>query len=369
MYMETRARVLAAMKKRGLDAIVAVMPENVFYLTGARLLMQRLIPERKTYAILTASNKVTLLTAGSDIDPARQEGTADDIIGVALVDDATQKLGEVLTDLKLADAKVAIEYNYMSANDVAMLKKAQPKATFEPAVEVFQEARLVKLPHEVEALRRAEQLQERAIIAAMATSGEGTSEKEMANRIASNMCLLGASAVDFVLLQIGVNSTVFHLASGDYKAVKGDIVHLDCGGQWPNYRTDLSRNVGITKVDQKKKDTYARLWDVQHEVVAFIKPGIRVNQAVAKMMELMDKNKLIPPGPYLGHSVGLSSHEFPEMTPACDIEYQPGMVFAVEPTTFVKGDARYDIEDTATVTETGCELLSGQSHSRDLWVV
>ena len=43
-------------------------------------------------------------------------------------------------------------------------------------------------------------------------------------------------------------------------------------------------------------------------------------------------------------------------------------VFAVEHQ-FVKGDARYDIEDTATVTENGCELLSGQSHSRDLWVV
>lgn len=367
--METRARVLAGMKKRGLDAIVAVMPENVYYLTGARLLMQRLIPERKTYAVLTANDRCTLLTAGSDIDPARQEGTADEVLGVGIVEDATERLGDLLTQLKLAEAKVAIEFNYLSANDVAVLRKAQPKVSFVPAVEVFQDARLVKLPHEVEALRRAEQLQERAITAAMATSGEGTSEKEMAARIASNMCLLGASAVDFVLLQIGLNSTVFHLASGDYKAVKGDIVHLDCGGQWPNYRTDLSRNVGIGKVDQKKKDTYARLWDVQREVVAFIKPGIRVNEAVARMMELMAKNKLEAPGPYLGHSVGLSSHEYPEMTPACDIEYQPGMVFAVEPTTFVKGDARYDIEDTATVTENGCELLSGQFHSRDLWVV
>ena len=369
MQVETRARVLAGMKKRGLDAIVAVMPENVFYLTGARLLMQRLIPERKTYAVLTASDRVVLLTAGSDVDPARKEGTADEIVGVGIVDDATQKLGDLLTDMKLTEAKIAIEYNYLSANDVDMLKKAHAKATFVPAVDVFQEARLVKLPHEVEALRRAEQLQERAIIAAMATSGEGTSEKEMASRIAANMCLLGASAVDFVLLQIGTNSTVFHLASSDYKAVKGDIVHLDCGGQWPNYRTDLSRNVGITQVPQGKKDIYARLWDVQREVVAFIKPGLRVKEAVAKYVELMAKNKLVPPGPYLGHSVGLSSHEYPEMTPECDLEYQPGMVFAVEPTTFVQGDARYDIEDTATVTESGCELLSGQFHSRDLWVV
>jgi Xaa-Pro dipeptidase len=357
------------MKKRGMDAVVAVMPENVFYLTGVRLLMQRLIPERKTYVILTASGKVTLLTAGSDLPPARRDGTADDFIGVDLVDDATRKLGDVLTDMKLTEAKIAIEDNYMSAIDVALLKRAQPKASFISAVEVFQEARLVKFPHEVELLRRAEQLQERAITAAMAMCGEGTSESEMAHRIAANMCLLGAEAVDFVLLQIGVNSTVYHLPPGDYRAAKGDIVHLDCGGQWPNYRTDLSRNVGVTKVDQKKKDTYARLWDVQREVVAFIKPGIRVNQAVAKYMELMDKNKLVAPGPYLGHSVGLSSHEYPEMTPACDIEYQPGMVFAVEPTTFIEGDARYDIEDTATVTQNGCELLSGQFHSRDLWVV
>lgn len=357
------------MKKRGLDAIVAVMPENVFYLTGARLLMQRLIPERKTYVVLTTNNKATILTAGSDLDHARRDAAADDFVGVGIVDDATAKLGDLLTDMKLAEAKIGIEYNYMSAADVAVLTKAQPKAKFVPAVEVFQEARLVKLPHEVELLRRAELLQERSITAAMAMSGEGTSEIEMSNRIAANMCLNAAQAVDFILLQIGVNSTVYHLPSGDYRAVTGDVVHLDCGGQFANYRTDLSRNVGITKVPQSKKDIYARLWDVQREVVAFIKPGIRVSEAVAKYVELMDRNKLVPPGPYLGHSVGLSSHEYPEMTPACDIEYQPGMVFAVEPTTFIKGDARYDIEDTATVTESGCELLSGQFHSRDLWVV
>lgn len=367
--METRQRVVASMNERGLDAVAAVAPENVFYLSGARLLMQRLIPERKTYMILTADNKATLITAGSDADHARRDSNAETIIGVGPVDDATGALAQVLNEAGLGSARVGIETGYLTAADVNLLAKELPKATLAAADEVFRAARMIKLPHEVALLRRAEHLTELAITAAMAMSGEGDTEIAMTNRIGSNMFLHGADAVDFILLTTGLNSTVYHLPPGDYRAVRGDVVHLDCGGQFGSYRSDMSRNVGITQLPQQKLDIYARLWDVQREIIQYMRPGIRVNQAVAKYVELMEKHRLVPPSPYLGHGVGLSSHEFPEMTPACDLEIQAGMVFAIEPTTIVKGDARYDIEDTVVVTENGCEMLSGEFHRREMWVI
>lgn len=367
--MQTRERVLSIMNAQGLDAVAAVAPENVYYLSGARLLMQRLIPERKTYMILTADNKATLITAGSDADHARRDSNAENVIGLGTVDDATEALGRVLTEMGLGKSKVGIETGYLSAADVSLLNKQLPTATLTAADEVFRQARMTKLPHEVDLLRRAEHLTELAITAAMGMSGEGDTEIEMTNRIAANMCLRGAQAVDFILLTTGLNSTVYHLPPSDYRAVAGDVVHLDCGGQFENYRSDMSRNVGITKLPQSKLDIYARLWDVQREIIAYIRPGRRVSELCAKYLQLMEQNRLVAPSPYLGHGVGLSSHEFPEMTADCEAEILPGMVLAIEPTTFVAGDARYDVEDTVVVTETGCEMLSGHFHTREMWVV
>jgi predicted dehydrogenase len=50
---------------------------------------------------------------------------------------------------------------------------------------------------------------------------------------------------------------------------------------------------------------------------------------------------LTPLEDHLGHGIGLAPHEYPERTLECDVVLQPGMVLAIEPTTFVPGDVRY----------------------------
>jgi Xaa-Pro aminopeptidase len=57
------------------------------------------------------------------------------------------------------------------------------------------------------------------------------------------------------------------------------------------------------------------------------------------------------------------------MTVKSDAILMPGMVVSVEPTVFVQGDARYDIEDTVVVTERGSEMLAGSLNPREIWVI
>ena len=171
------------------------------------------------------------------------------------------------------------------------------------------------------------------------------------------------------MLQAAENSTKFHLPSGPYQCRAGDVIHLDTGASFESYRSDLSRNVGITRLSEKQIDTYARLWDVQRQVVASMKPGVSIKDLCRKYLEFMEKAGLVPRSSYLGHGIGLSSHEYPEMTVESDAVLMAGMVVSIEPTVFVGGDARYDIEDTVVVTDTGSQMLAGELNRREIWII
>ncbi len=366
---ESINRIVKHSKDQGLDALVAASPETTYYLVGARLLMQRLIPARESFVIVTNDGACTLITAASDVDHARRDSTATSVIGYGNAEEPPEVLCRVLTETGLAGAKIGIESTYMPIADLWILKRKLPGATMVSGDDVIRLARMTKSPDEVERLQRAEYLTELAIQATFAMTHEGDTERQMQLTVTLNLTRQGAEAVDFVLLQAAENSTQFHLPSGDYKCRAGDVIHLDTGGSFDCYRSDMSRNVGITRLAQKQIDTYARLWDVQRDVIEYMKPGLTVRELCGKYLDLMEKAGLEAPSSNLGHGIGLSSHEYPEMSVDSDAVLMPGMVLAIEPTVFVQGDARYDIEDTVVVTETGSRMLAGGLNARQIWII
>jgi ectoine hydrolase len=367
--VETVNRMVGQLRAQHLDALIAASPETTYYLIRARLLMQRLIPERLTYVIVTAGGETTLVTAASDVDHATRDSTATRAFGYTAAEEPTETLCRVLAELGLDRAALGIESRYIPAADAWRLAQKLPGATIHPGDEAVRLARMTKTTCEVELLRRAEYLTEMAVRAAFAMTHEGDSEREMQLQVTLNLLRQGAEAVDFVLLQAAENSTKFHMPSGPYRCKTGDVIHLDTGASFQSYRSDLSRNVGITRLAPRQIDTYARLWDVQREVIAAMKPGLTVKELCGKYLACMERERLQPPSSYLGHGIGLSSHEYPEMTVNSDAVLEAGMVLSIEPTVFVQSDARYDIEDTVVVTESGSEMLAGGLNPREIWVI
>jgi Xaa-Pro aminopeptidase len=357
------------MRERGLDALVAASPETTQYLVRARLLMQRLIPDRLTFAVVTADGGCSLVTAASDVDHAKRDSTATRFIGYTAAQEPAEMLCRTLSELGLARARLGLETRYIPAADVHLIRESLPAAEVISGDEVIRLARMVKSPEEVERLRRAEYLTEMGVHAAFTMTHEGDTERQMQLAVALNLMRQGAEAVDFVLLQAAENSTKFHMPSGSYACTAGDVIHLDTGASFDGYRSDLSRNFGITRLSPTQIDTYARLWDVQREVIAAMRPGLTVKELCGTYLRSMEKARLVPPSSYLGHGIGLSSHEYPEMTVESDAVLLPGMVVSIEPTTFVRGDARYDIEDTVVVTDAGSEMLAGTLNRREILVV
>lgn len=62
--------------------------------------------------------------------------------------------------------------------------------------------------------------------------------------------------------------------------------------------------------------------------------------------------------PQAGHSLGRTAHEPPFLVPGYDRPLEPDMIVVIEPTMRVQGAGSFNNEDTALVTEDGCEVLT-----------
>ena len=66
----------------------------------------------------------------------------------------------------------------------------------------------------------------------------------------------------------------------------------------------------------------------------------------------------------LGHGLGLSVHELPNIVEGNERILQPGMVFTIEPGVYVPGVGGVRIEDDVVVTVDGVDVLT--SYPREL---
>ncbi|MFT3863805.1 MAG: M24 family metallopeptidase [Solirubrobacterales bacterium] len=183
--------------------------------------------------------------------------------------------------------------------------------------------------------------------------------------------LLGADAIGHIQLQAGVHSTVAMAASLSRPAAPGEIVHVDFGAVFAGYPTDLARNAAVTAAAPAQLDIYRRLADIQLTLIDAVRPGVTAAQLAHLNSECLDSAGLRHPfgSSVVGHSTGLAIHEGFAIAEGAEVELQPGMLINLEPTHIEPGDARYHIEDTLLVTETGSEVLGGESRCPDLGLI
>ena len=78
-------------------------------------------------------------------------------------EDPMDKLAETLKDLKLERGKIGIEMEFLPAKDFTTLQKNLPAVQWVAADAIFNQARQVKTPNELELLRSLSKLTDKAI--------------------------------------------------------------------------------------------------------------------------------------------------------------------------------------------------------------
>jgi Xaa-Pro dipeptidase len=369
------ARADEQRKKAGLDALLVWKDENCRYLTDLR---PQLIAGKTTAlngALLIEGKAPILFCSGGERDrvdrtmPWIEEVHTIPIIEErALVEGMVDKiLGPVLRKYRLSDSKIGLD----EANTVfvkALSAKFQ-KLVVEDGDTPMQQARMIKLPEEIALLEEATAIADAVTASGVAAIAEGVRECEVAAEAMRTLFRLGGEYAHVMtpFVASGENMAPPHRICSDKIIRHGDVVFIDIGANWNGYFGDVARTAICGEASGEQKKIYTAVYEGLKAGIAEMRPG-RTNKDAAEALvrtaaEHGFGDRFL--SLFIAHGVGIGANEPPyigETLPGAPVyEFQPGMVFAVEPLIWVegiRGGGGVRLEEQVLITEAGPHVMS-----------
>jgi Xaa-Pro aminopeptidase len=230
-----------------------------------------------------------------------------------------------------------------------------------PRSGIVESLRAVKDESELENLRRACKITDRAFERLLDVDFVGRRERDVAWDLVQIFHEEGAEAVwpEFIVGS-GPTGSQPHGRAGDRKIGKGELVVVDAGCSIGGYTSDYTRTFATGPVDGRMRDAYEVVSLAQDAALGGIRAGVSGVEADALAREIIDSSDFKGAmGHGLGHGLGLDVHEDPRLSTESKDVLEPGNVVTVEPGVYVSGDFGVRIEDDVVVTVDGIENLTG----------
>lgn len=352
-------RFEALLAESGMDAVIASSLENVSYLSGARMVMQRLIPDRLALLLWPADGDPAIVVCKGEDVACRDDCQIEDMRSYTeFVEYPVDLLAEVVAEKGLARGRLGVETHSLPAAYVNHLRKRLPGATLVDCADLLDRTRMIKTREEIEALAAAGRATERAIRTAFKRASVGEPEKKVADDITAGVTAAGADVLNFMFLGTGTRSFEWHARPGPTRLEAGHVLHTDVAGNFVGYWSDLARTAFVGCPSPRQRDIYDRLYQIHVETLDAIRPGLRAGDLYS-ICQAAYRNVGLPfQMAHIGHGLGLGLHEYPMLKPSTDEPLQPGMVLCIEPAYLDPGIAGYHIEDLVLVTASGREVLT-----------
>jgi Xaa-Pro aminopeptidase len=369
------AKADAQRRQAGLDALLVWKDENCRYLTDLR---PQLIAGKTTAlngALLVEGRAPIVFCSGGERDRidrtmpwVKEVHTVPIIEEKALVDGLIRDiLGPVLREHRLTDAKLGLDESNMVFYKA--LTHHFPKMKVEDGDTPMQQARLIKLDEEIVQLEEATAIADAVCATATAAVADGVRECEVAGEAMRTLFRLGGEYAHVMtpFVASGEHMAPPHRICSDKLIRHGDVVFIDIGAAWCGYFGDMARTVICGEASKEQRKIYTAVYEGLKAGIAEMRPGRTNKDAADAVIKAAHKHGL--GGRFLslfiGHGVGVGANEPPyigETLPgAPTYEFNPGMVFAVEPLIWVegvRGGGGVRLEEMVLVTENGPHVMS-----------
>lgn len=366
MDQEIIARLRKRVAEENLDAIIAISPENVTYVSGFVVPSQSLMRWRHAACIVTADGRIVMVAIDMEATTVKAHAGIDDLrVYREFADDPMETLAEAIRDLGLEKSRIGIELEFLPAKDFATLHRLLPSLEWVAADSVFNKARQIKTPSELKLLRSLSQLTDRAIGDALRSAKVGMSELELAGNLLTSLFAGGAENYKLMIIASGERSQFPNVGPSARKLQKGDLIRMEIFGQKNGYLAGVCRTAVVGEATPEQYRIWSNLIECKHLVMDLIKPGASCPEIYRKFLDKFSELGFEPIS-FVAHGIGLHLHEEPYMGRYGHETVQAGMVGAFEPLVYIPGRFGMQNKDMFCVTETGCELLSDVTPTDEL---
>lgn len=362
-------RMRDALRRADVGAVVVQRYENLKYLTSARPFTSMVYSPR--YAAFAAvDGEVCLLTEGGDYELHRRDmpWISDLRVWSYHTSEIVKSLEALVREHGLTEGRVAYD-DALSPAVIDGLREVVPGLELVDGTQLIAEAKAIKHPEELKVMRRAIEIAEVGMAAAIATAREGVRECEVAGEAARAMFAAGADAL---ISYPQVSTDPLRRMASDKQIRHGEILLIDFNIGFCGYIGDFARCVAIGTPTADQRRAYRAQRDCVEKAVELSRAGTSVRAiqdavaAVADAAGLRQYWQMELTGHGLG--TGLGPYEQPliaaEMGYATELE--AGMVIAYEPGFFAPGLGPIRTEDVVAVTDGDPELLTHSAYDERL---
>ncbi len=226
----------------------------------------------------------------------------------------------------------------------------------------------IKDAEEQEKMRVASHINDCAMAELKKLIHEGVTEKEVAEKLQGIYLELGADGFSFdPLVAFGANAADPHHGPDDTVLKEGDVVLFDVGCIKNGYCSDMTRSFYYKTITDKHREIYETVRAANEAAIAKVKPGVPLMELDLTARNLITEKGYGPQFNHrLGHFIGLSCHEYGDVSCVNETKAVPGMIFSIEPGIYLVGATGVRIEDLVLVTEDGCEVLNHYTKELDV---
>lgn len=339
------------MRERQMDAVLAVRPANIRYLSGFVGSESYLYISMDRCVILTDS-RYTLQAEeegkGCEVQTISKNAGYGTLLSRLFQEDGVQVLGFEEDALLYGTAAALQRETGLPAEQWKMLNGC------------LSSLRAVKSEEEIRCLEQAERIGDDAFSFILNELKPGMTELQVAARLEYFMKSNGAEGTSFdTIVASGIHSAMPHAIPGDKPLEKGDFVTMDFGCKYHGYCSDMTRTVVIGKATERQKEIYQVVLEAQQAALSGLRPGMTGSEGDRLARDVIEKagyGKYFGHG--LGHSVGFEIHEKPALSMQDDTVLCAGMIETVEPGIYIPGFGGVRIEDMVVLTETGIRNLT-----------
>jgi Xaa-Pro aminopeptidase len=380
MHRERAARVRAAMRDQGIDALVLLGNTNVVYATGAIWPLAdsgRANFEQPVAVVLADDESPHLFSPVREDDRLRVELPSDHLHDPVYLDfdEGVHLFASQLADLVPDNAVIAIDEwtNAMRRERSVLFTQDAPV----DGGRVISKAKLLKTQDELACMREALRITERAIADVQARIAPGIRQTDLTATFLRTIFDVGADAnILDPIWQVmpsriadGPWTTTGDIAcpllSTERELVEGDVLWVDTGVSYGGFHSDFGRTWVVGREpDARQRAQFDKWRHIMDAVLDVTRAGATAGDLTAAAITAAGGVKPWMPHFYLGHGLGIDSAEMPyvgsDIGEAFDssLVLAAGMVLVLEPIVWDDGAAGYRSEEVLLITDDGWEPMT-----------